>query len=141
LLNTSIKGCEYLSQIYLPLIVYSAAIFGIQRTEGRPSGLRLADKAAGICQEVDLAKSFKEALDAYATTSHPADGASRPPRLSAADRAHLKRWADDERADEVWKTIRGAAEKRGRVLPDRFFIQEVLSKGNRHVDKSSAEIS
>ena len=73
-----------------------------------------------------MTKSFKEALAAYATTSHPAGGASDPPRLSAADRAHLKRWAEDERADEIWKTIKDAATKRGRVFPERFFIQEVL---------------
>lgn len=73
-----------------------------------------------------MIKSFKRALDAYATTTHPADRTRSPPRHSAADRAHLKRWANDERADEVWNTIKGAAEKRGRVIPDRFFIQEVL---------------
>ncbi len=105
-------------------MVYSAAIFGIERSERRPIGLPLAD--SGHLGEVDVTKSFKRALAVYATTSHPADGTSSPPRLSAADRAHLKRWADDERADEVWNTIKGAAKKRGRVIPERFFIQEVL---------------
>jgi hypothetical protein len=32
----------------LQLMVYSAAIFGIQRTERRPPGLPLADKVVGI---------------------------------------------------------------------------------------------
>ena len=73
-----------------------------------------------------MIKSFKAALAAYPTTSHPADSTRKPPRLSPADRAHLKRWADDERADKVWSTINSAAQKRGRVIPDRFFIQEVL---------------
>jgi hypothetical protein len=105
-------------------MVYSAAIFGIERSERRPIGVPLAD--SGHPGEVDVTKSFKRALAAYATTSHPADGACSPPRLSAADRAHLKRWADDERADEVWNTIKGAANKRGRIIPERYFIQEVL---------------
>lgn len=73
-----------------------------------------------------MSKSFKRALVAYSNTPHPADKASGPPRLSAADQAHLKRWADDERADEVWNTIRSAAQKHGRMILDRFFIQEVL---------------
>jgi hypothetical protein len=73
-----------------------------------------------------MTKSFNEALAAYATSPHPADVAKGPPRLSAADRAHLKRWANDERADEVWNAIKSAAQKRGRIIPDRFFIQEVL---------------
>jgi hypothetical protein len=106
-------------------MVYSAAIFGIQRTEHRPSGLPLADNW-WASREVDVTKSFKGALAAYATTSHPADRTRSLPRLSPADRAHLKRWADDERANEVWDTIQGAAKKRGRMLPDWFFIQEVL---------------
>jgi hypothetical protein len=75
---------------------------------------------------VYVTKSFKGALAAYPTTSHPADSTRKPPRLSPADRAHLKRWADDERADKVWSTINSAAQKRGRVIPDRFFIQEIL---------------
>lgn len=107
-------------------MVYSAAIFSIQYTERCPPGLPSADEVAGHLGEVDVAKSFKGALAAYATTPHPADGTRSPPRLSAADRAHLKRWAGDERADEVWNTIKGAARKRGRVIPDRFFIQEIL---------------
>jgi len=73
-----------------------------------------------------MTKSFERALAAYAATPHPADRTRSPPSLTAADRAHLKRWANDERADEVWNTIKGAARKRGLVIPDRFFIQEVL---------------
>jgi hypothetical protein len=115
-------------------MVYSAVIFDIQCTElrrtttavGRPSGAHLG--------EVDVTKSFKGALAAYATTSHPADRTGNPPRLSAADRAHLKRWAADERADEVWNTIKNAARKRGRVIPDRWFIQEIL--GTREIATS-----
>jgi hypothetical protein len=83
---------------------------------------------------VYVTKSFKAALAAYPTTSHPADSTRKPPRLSLADRAHLKRWADDERADKVWSTINSAAQKRGQVIPDRFFIQEVL--GARDIAES-----
>ena len=75
----------------------------------------------GVCDQI-----FQGSLAAYPTTSHPADSTRKPPRLSPADRAHLKRWADDERADKVWSTINRAAQKRGRVIPDRFFIQQVL---------------
>jgi hypothetical protein len=71
-----------------------------------------------------VSKSFKDILSAYATTPHPADGAS--PRLSKADVAHVKRWMSEERADEVWNTIRRAAQEHGTPLPVRFFIQETL---------------
>ncbi len=79
-----------------------------------------------------MTKSFKEILAAYPSTPHPADGSL--PRLSQADIAHLKRWAEDERADEVWNTIKGAAQKRSRVIPGPFFIQEVL--GGRDIATS-----
>ena len=81
-----------------------------------------------------MTESFKAALAAYATTSHPADRTGNQPRLSVADRAHLKRWANDVRADEVWNGIKGAAQKRGMLLPARFFIQEVL--GTRDISTS-----
>jgi hypothetical protein len=73
-----------------------------------------------------VAKSFNHVLAAYPGTPHAAGPTNKPPNLSQADRAHLERWADDDRANEIWKTIDGAAKKRGRLLPDRFFIQEVL---------------
>lgn len=71
-----------------------------------------------------MTESFKAILAAYPSTPHPAGGLLR--RLSRADVAHLNRWADDERADEVWNTIDSAAKERGILLPARFFIQEVL---------------
>ena len=71
-----------------------------------------------------VTESFKAVLGAYPSTPHPTDGSL--PRLSRADLAHLKRWADDERAEEVWDKIDRAANKRGISLPPRFFIQEVL---------------
>jgi hypothetical protein len=43
------------------------------------------------------------------------------------DRAHLRRWADDKRADEVWQKIAGAAQTNGLVLPPGLFISESLS--------------
>jgi hypothetical protein len=71
---------------------------------------------------------FKVALAAYSTTPHPAD--DTPPRLSPADVAHLKRWVGDERADEVWNTIRNAVNEHGMALPVRLFIQETLAVRN-----------
>jgi hypothetical protein len=53
--------------------------------------------------------------------------ALRNPGLDAATRAHLKRWADDNRADEVWDRIRSAAQERGIPLTPKFFIGEILS--------------
>ena len=41
--------------------------------------------------------------------------------------AHLKRWADDDRADEVWDRIENAAKENGTLFPAWFFIQEMLS--------------
>ena len=79
-----------------------------------------------------MAKSFKVALAAYPSTPHPTDGSM--PRLSPADVAHLKRWADDERADEVWNTINSAATERDMLLPARLFIQELL--GARDIAES-----
>ena len=71
-----------------------------------------------------MTKSFKAILAAYPSTPHPADGSL--PRLRPADVAHLNRWADDERADEVWNRIDSAAKEHGMLVPARFFIQEVL---------------
>ena len=71
-----------------------------------------------------MAKSFKALLAEYPRTRHAADGSL--PRLSATDLAHLRRWASDERADEVWNTVDRAANSRGILLPARFFVQEVL---------------
>lgn len=76
-------------------------------------------------------ESFKDVL-AYPSTPHPADKSL--PRLSRGDVAHLERWADDERADEVWNAIKDAAQKRGLPLPASFFIQEVL--GTRDIATS-----
>jgi hypothetical protein len=75
-------------------------------------------------REVYVTESFKAVLAAYQSAPHPTDGSL--PRLSPADVAHLKRWAHDERADEIWNTIEGAAKERRTLLPARFFIQEVL---------------
>jgi hypothetical protein len=79
-----------------------------------------------------MTESFKDVLAAYPSTPHPADKSL--PRLSRTDVAHLERWADDERADEVWNTIKAAVEKRGMLLPVGFFIREVL--GTRDIATS-----
>jgi hypothetical protein len=81
---------------------------------------------------VRVAKPFKAALASYAETPHPADGTL--PRLSPADHAHLRRWAADDRADEVWNTINRAAQEHGGLLPVRLLIQEIL--GARDIAQS-----
>jgi len=83
-----------------------------------------ADDALSCRSEDAPMKPFRTVLTEYPTTPHPVDGSL--PRLSRADAAHLKRWAKDERADEVWKAIERAAKKNGRLLPPGFFIREVL---------------
>jgi hypothetical protein len=74
--------------------------------------------------ELDMTDSFAAALTSYAES----------PSLSLAHRAHVKRWSDDDRAEEVWNVIDRAAQECGRVLPVRFFIQETL--GARDVAQS-----
>jgi hypothetical protein len=41
-------------------------------------------------------------------------------------RAHLQRWRDDDRAEEVWREINRAAQDNGKVLPAVVFIREIL---------------
>ena len=47
--------------------------------------------------------------------------------LTVADRVHLRRWSDDDRADEEWQTIDRAVQKRGLLLPPNVFINEMLA--------------
>jgi hypothetical protein len=51
----------------------------------------------------------------------------REASLDAATREHLKRWADDDRADEVWDRIEHTAQEHGTLLPAGFFIGQILS--------------
>jgi hypothetical protein len=81
-----------------------------------------------------VSKSFKATLAAYPITPHPADDDGRVPRLSSEDSAHLKRWARDDRADEVWNTIHRAAQSHGTPPPMLVLIQETL--GARELAKS-----
>jgi hypothetical protein len=39
---------------------------------------------------------------------------------------HLQRWADDDRAEEVWDKIKRAALKNNVPLPPKYFITEIL---------------
>jgi hypothetical protein len=43
---------------------------------------------------------------------------------SSDDRAHLQRWADDDRAEEVWHKIERAAQNNKLRLPAKYFIAE-----------------
>jgi len=71
-----------------------------------------------------MTESFTAALISYAEFAG----------LSPAHRAHLKRWSDDDRAEEVWNVIDHAAREHGVVLPVRFFIQE--TPGARDIAQS-----
>jgi len=64
-----------------------------------------------------MAKSFIDALLCYVTTNG----------LSARDRAHLHRWSNDYRADEIWKAIDQAVLEHGLLLPPKVFIREILA--------------
>jgi hypothetical protein len=64
-----------------------------------------------------MSGSFKASLISYLKGSG----------LTADQRAHLKRWAADDRAEEVWQSIeRGARENKKLPLPAGFFIGEIL---------------
>ena len=74
-----------------------------------------------------MPNSFRAVLAAYGTAP---GSAGTLPHLTKGDREHLKRWADDDRADEVWNAINCAIRERG--FQDGFiewwFIQEVLGQ-------------
>ena len=80
-----------------------------------------------------MPKSFRATLAAYGADPK-LDGA--PPNLTREDRAHLKRWADDDRADDVWNTINCACHlrefsevyKAWDGFSEWFFIQDVLEQ-------------
>jgi hypothetical protein len=59
---------------------------------------------------------FKAVLREYEKSSSSSD-----------DRAHLQRWADDDRAEEVWDKIERAAQENNVRLPAEYFIQEILA--------------
>jgi hypothetical protein len=63
-----------------------------------------------------MPESFKAALISYSD-----------PGLTTDQKAHLQRWADDDRADEVWQSIERAAQKNKKLLPEGFFIGEILA--------------
>jgi hypothetical protein len=46
---------------------------------------------------------------------------------NSEDRAHLHRWADDDRAEELWEKIEGAAQSNKLTLPAEHFIAEILA--------------
>jgi hypothetical protein len=46
---------------------------------------------------------------------------------SSDDRAHLQRWADDDRAEEVWHKIERAAQRNNVKLPAKHFIRVILA--------------
>jgi hypothetical protein len=48
--------------------------------------------------------------------------------LGAADVAHINRWAEDPRAEEVWQEIKTHADAHCGWLPPEYFIQNVLAQ-------------
>ena len=90
-----------------------------------PSSVVIAAAAPGAVLKIQprgtnyaMLSTFKVALAA----------ALRKPGLDPATREHLKRWADDDRADEVWDRIKHAAQKHGTLLPAWFFIAELIEQ-------------
>jgi hypothetical protein len=81
-----------------------------------------------------MPESFKACLESFATTPYPGAENRALPRLTSADRAHLKRWAEHdegldehgEGVEEMWQVIESAVHKRGMRLPAHFFIGEML---------------
>jgi hypothetical protein len=64
-----------------------------------------------------VSESLKAALVSYRET----------PGLTPVDSAHLQRWSDDDRADEVWLTIERAAQEHELAVPPHVFIREILA--------------
>src|SRR5271155_4826539 len=67
--------------------------------------------------EVRVPLTFKGILVSY----------MKIPDLTPSDRAHLQKWARDDRADEEGQTVDRATLKRGVVLPPNTFIREILA--------------
>jgi hypothetical protein len=67
--------------------------------------------------EARVRDSFKAILVSYMNTAG----------LTSRDVAHLRRWSEDDRADEEWRTINRARSERGSLLPPNFFIAEILA--------------
>jgi hypothetical protein len=62
-------------------------------------------------------ESFKAVLREYKKSS--ASGLN--------DRAHLQRWIDDDRAEQVWDKIKCAVHSRNLWLPPKIFIRDILA--------------
>jgi hypothetical protein len=62
-------------------------------------------------------KSFRAVLRSFEESS----------ALGSDHRAHVRRWADDNRAEELWNKIKRAAQKNNVWLPAKYFIQEILA--------------
>jgi hypothetical protein len=62
-----------------------------------------------------MADSFMAALSRYKKTD-----------LSSDNQAHLQRWADDPRAEEVWQTITRVSQKNKKVVSAQYLIVEIL---------------
>jgi hypothetical protein len=62
-------------------------------------------------------ESFKTALREYKKSF----------ALGSDDRAHLQRWIDDDRTEQVWDTIQRDVRSNNRRLPPKTFISDILA--------------
>jgi hypothetical protein len=62
-------------------------------------------------------KSFNAALKEY----------KKSPAWGSEDRAHLQRWIDDDRAEQVWDEIQCAVRNNNLWLPPKTFIRDILA--------------
>jgi len=62
-------------------------------------------------------ESFKTALREYKKSF----------ALGSDDRAHLQRWIDDDRTEQVWDTIQRAVRSNNLRLPPKTFISDILA--------------
>src|SRR5712671_5393279 len=62
-------------------------------------------------------ESFKTALREYKKSF----------ALGSDDRAHLQRWMDDDRTEQVWDTIQRDVRSNNRRLPPKTFISDILA--------------
>ena len=63
-----------------------------------------------------MPKSFKSALKSYKESFG----------LSPDDAAHIQRWAEDDRTEEVWRKIETAVQQKNITLPAEAFVREIL---------------
>jgi len=69
------------------------------------------------CRSVAAGESINAVLREY----------KNPSAWSSDDHAHLQRWMDDHRAEQVWDRIQCAARSKNVRFPARIFITDILA--------------